>query len=392
MAATRFGRLNRSLAGALLLVLAVLMSATVLGNKEQEEDVSNKTCNASSTQGISVSVDTETQKVSFVCGEDRSQVQPQKQDKTVTSCYTNKELEDKTTLEELFGKGSQATVTNPSQAGKKSSDVTVSLQKLPEKTMTIYFGCTAESGATKPGSSAVGGEAVGGLLPAHEAAPSPLPNALRSQDTSSVGSSSESTVDLAAGARRLMVVANAHYEALKRYALAEDIEAQEDPTKTRCVVSVQVPANPAASTCTVAKQNMELEITSESKSVSFQCDTNIDNLTPESPSALILDESCQEQLKLSEKLPSASLTNTNSGYTFSVEELPETAATFCYKCSAAAADRKEVPEEGSNACNVKIKVSAANLDSAASSVATTRSVPLLTSGLAISFLFFPIVL
>ncbi|EPR58908.1 SAG-related sequence SRS52D [Toxoplasma gondii GT1] len=132
---------------------------------------------------------------------------------------------------------------------------------------------------------------------------------------------------------------------------------------------------------------MELEITNESKIASFQCDTGIDNLTPESATE-IFDEYCHKSLKLSEELPSAKLETENGRRTFSVEHLPVNAATYCYKCSSPGVyDKKELPSQNSNACTVKIKVSAANVGSAAATSATTGVVSALVLGSGISLFF-----
>nr|CCA30025.1 SRS domain-containing protein [Neospora caninum Liverpool]CEL71238.1 TPA: SRS domain-containing protein [Neospora caninum Liverpool] len=413
MAGTRAGISYWRVARTLFLVGAVLASSAVLGSKGQSDEASPPTCTTGgATKGISVTVDTNTKTATFVCDTGINNVLPSPGETPLTKYYANKTLEDgEEELATFFGEGSQATIVTPQGDTGGKSTVELMLRKLPERMKIIYFGCSNKAASGEAGTLAVATVATG----------------IQSQPMASAGGSGGSAIALGAGSRRLMVADSAPYEALRR---SVGRKSPQDGTTAaqKCIVKVTVPADPSASSnhpnqlasrnfrslsfslsggrvchctpgcyspmraaCTVAKQNMDLEITNESKSVSFQCDTDIDNLTPEKSSDLIFDESCQEQVKLSEKLPSASLTKTNSGYTFSVEELPETAATFCYKCSAAAADRKEPPAEESTACNVKINVSAADLDSAASSVATTGSVPLLTSGLAISFVVLPVV-
>nr|CCA30078.1 SRS domain-containing protein [Neospora caninum Liverpool]CEL71324.1 TPA: SRS domain-containing protein [Neospora caninum Liverpool] len=161
----------------------------------------------------------------------------------------------------------------------------------------------------------------------------------------------------------------------------------EQKTNDKCVVTVTVPADPDANTCSVAKENMILEINSESKTASFHCDTDIATLAPGTVTQ-IFDESCENEVRLAEKLPSASLTDTDSGYQFTVEELPEAAATFCYKCSAASdSDNKELPEGKNNACTVTINVAAADLDSDSAASATPGSVSALVLGFAVSLIF-----
>ncbi|KEP65870.1 UNVERIFIED_CONTAM: SAG-related sequence SRS52C [Hammondia hammondi] len=156
----------------------------------------------------------------------------------------------------------------------------------------------------------------------------------------------------------------------------------------QCVVTVTVPADPAANTCTLTKKTMNLEVTSKSKSVSFKCDTDIATLTPAVASGMIYDKLCKEEFKLSEKLPTAKLAETTSGYTFSLEELPENAAAFCYKCLASAAgNQKGGSGQQPSACTVKINVSAAVPDSDISASATTGSAAALVFGLTGSLIF-----
>ncbi|CBZ55384.1 SRS domain-containing protein [Neospora caninum Liverpool] len=317
----------------LLLVVTVLMSTTVLGTKEDAGTTNKLTCDAGTNlAGISVEVDADTKRASFVCGTHFSQVLPSSEGgQPVTKCYMTGEAvgQDKNekSLVELFGNGSEATVNTPSEQDQQGSEVTLSLGKLPQRTTTIYFGCKAATnneGGTGPGSTGVPG--VGAL------------------------------------------------------AAAKAVEK-------KCVVTVTVPADPAANTCTVAKQNMDLEITSESKSVSFQCDTIIDRLNPENHSDLIFDESCQNPVRLADMLPSAKLATSTSGYTFSVEELPETAGTFCYKCAAASGSEQEGEElrQEPNACYVKIQVP--QRSNAASTSAFARSVQALLLGLGVFVAF-----
>ncbi|KEP65871.1 UNVERIFIED_CONTAM: SAG-related sequence SRS52D [Hammondia hammondi] len=132
---------------------------------------------------------------------------------------------------------------------------------------------------------------------------------------------------------------------------------------------------------------MELEITNESKIASIQCDSSTDNLTPESATD-IFDEYYHKSLKLSEELPSVKLETKNGRHTFTVEQLAENAAPYCYKCSSLrVSDKTELLSQNSNACTVKIKVSAANVDSAAATSATTGLASALVRGSAISLFF-----
>nr|CCA30083.1 SRS domain-containing protein [Neospora caninum Liverpool]CEL71329.1 TPA: SRS domain-containing protein [Neospora caninum Liverpool] len=334
MAGTRAVPVRKTMMAPLLLVVTVLMSTTVLGNKGRTSTPATVTCNQSAVSaGISVEVDADTKRASFVCGTDFNQVLPSSMEgNTVTKCYMTEEVgqvDNEKSLVELFGDGSQATAK---PLGKGGSEVTLSLGKLPQRMTTVYFGCKKQatsSGSTGPGSA--GGAGVAGL-----------------------------------GGRRLA---------------AAKAAAEE------CVVTVTVPADPAANTCTVAKQNMDLEVTSESKSVSFQCDTNIDRLNPEKASDLIFDESCQSPVRLADMLPSAKLATSTSGYTFSVEELPETAATFCYKCAAASGSEQEGEglRQEPNACYVKIQVS--QRSSAASTSAFAGSAQALLLGLGVFVAF-----
>ncbi|KFH18336.1 SAG-related sequence SRS52F [Toxoplasma gondii MAS] len=161
-----------------------------------------------------------------------------------------------------------------------------------------------------------------------------------------------------------------------------------NPSPDHCVVTVKVPADPKIATCKIKKTNMNLQITSETKGVSFQCDTPISTLLPQDPSDSIFDESSKISLKLSEKLPSAQLaTAATGGYTFSVEELPETEQTLCYKCSSPAANKKELQPEEDNVSTVKIKVAAIDPVSDASASVATVSLPALAFGVVISSIF-----
>nr|CCA30024.1 SRS domain-containing protein [Neospora caninum Liverpool]CEL71237.1 TPA: SRS domain-containing protein [Neospora caninum Liverpool] len=351
------------LAGAVFLLVAVLEGSTVLGSKADGAAHATNICTTSAaSDGISVTVDTETKTVTFVCDTGINNVLPSPSETRLAKYYAGPNLEDEEELETLFGQGSQATITPSQRNSTGKSTVELTLGKLPETMKTIYFGC--KTPASLPGVAGVG---VGVGVP---------------------------------GARRLAAAKTA----------AE-----------KCVVTVTVPADPAANisiqkhsfasfslsggrvchcapgcyspmpaACTVAKQNMDLEITNESKSVSFQCDTNVGNLTPEKASDLIFDESCQNPVELADMLPSAKLATSTSGYTFSVEELPETAATFCYKCAAASdpEEEKKVSQPEPNACYVKIQVS--QRSSAASTSAFAGSAQALLVGLGVSSAFFQV--
>nr|CCA30084.1 SRS domain-containing protein [Neospora caninum Liverpool]CEL71330.1 TPA: SRS domain-containing protein [Neospora caninum Liverpool] len=372
MAETGVVRRPWRMAGAPFVVFVALMSSTLQEVQGQAEAAPPNTCsNQTLAKGISVSVDQNKKAVSFVCGADLSQVLPSPEEEgTATECYTKNNLSGEKTLVELFGPETQATVSPPTAgSSQQPSTVALTLGKLPERTTIIYFACTAATGV--PGGGVPGG--VPGAVPGKIGAVTA---------TNAVENKCVVTVTVPADPAANITPTSYHLETFDPFFLL--IGGRVCHCTRGCY-------SPMSAACTVAKQNMDLEITSESKSVSFQCDTNIDRLNPENTADLIFDESCQKSVNLAAMLPSAKLATSTSGYTLSVEELPETAATFCYKCSAAAAERNEVPEEGSNACNVKIHVSAADLDSAASSVATTGSVPLLTSGLAISFLVLPAV-
>ncbi|CBZ55388.1 SRS domain-containing protein [Neospora caninum Liverpool] len=384
MAGTRAFPTQRRMAGALFLVGAVLASSAVLGSNGQSDKTPPHTCTSGgASQGISVTVDTKTKTATFVCDTDINNVLPSPSGTTLTKYYADKALgkEKEEELATFFGQGSQATITQSQRNPTGKSTVELTLGKLPETIKTIYFGCSDKAASREAGrlGTGVGGHGARRLAAAKAAA--------------AAGNKCVVTVtvpaDPAANSKPELC-----YIRFKVFCgiLVKHSFASFSLRGGRVCHFAPGCCSPMSAACTVAKKNMDLEITNESKSVSFQCDTNVGNLTPANPADLIFDESCQNPVKLADMLPSAKLATSTSGYTFSVEELPETAATFCYKCSAVAADKKEAPEEGSNACNVKIHVSAANLDSAASSVATTRSVPLLTSGLAISFLFFPVVL
>ncbi|KEP65863.1 UNVERIFIED_CONTAM: SAG-related sequence SRS53F [Hammondia hammondi] len=273
---------------------------------------------------ISVSVDQTTQTVSFICGTAVSDVLPSEQD-TVTQCYEDKSITQLKNLVDLFGMESKGTIKSSTATNASGKEVSLTLTKLPEKTTDIYFGCAAP----------------------------------------------KSREGLQEGVGRG----------------AED-QSDADTAKAKCVVTVTVPADPNANTCILKKQTMDLKITSTTKSVSFQCDTGIATLTPKNFSDMIFDELCDKQVKLQEVLPTATLVNADSRYTFSIGKLPETAQTFCYKCSASAPEQKNgVAQSQNDSCSVKINVAAASLESAASTSAATGLVVALIFALALPSFF-----
>ncbi|EPT25743.1 SAG-related sequence SRS53F [Toxoplasma gondii TgCatPRC2] len=272
---------------------------------------------------ISVSVDQTTKTVSFICGTNVSDVLPSAQD-TVTQYYEDKNITKLKNLVELFGMESKGTIKSSTATNASGKEVSLTLTKLPEKTTDIYFGC---------------------------AAPKP-----REELQEGVGRETGNLNDA-------------------------------DTAKEKCIVTVTVPADPNVNTCTLKKQNMDLKITNTNKSVSFQCDTGISTLTPKNSSNMIFDELCDKQVKLQEVLPTATLVNADSRYTFSVGKLPETSQTFCYKCSASEVGKKNESQGSAEACTVKVKVAAANLDSAASTSATAGSMSTLVFGFVSSVAF-----
>ncbi|KFH18341.1 SAG-related sequence SRS53C [Toxoplasma gondii MAS] len=310
--------------GALVLFVAVLMSGSALGSHEGAQNPPANICKgaaAPESAGIAVEVDADSKKASFVCDSEAKNLSPPEKGGKVTQCHKNNALNNMVTLAELFGDGSEATVT-PVADSAQGSAVTLTLASLPETAQTIYFGCTGET----------------------ESSVSP-PAARVKQSTDGAGK--------------------------------------------KCTVTVIVPADPAANTCTLKKKFMDLKITSETKTVSFQCDTGIPTLSPAADTQ-IFDDKCEEQVTLSDVIPSAKMARRGSRYSFSVEELPETEVTLCYKCSTSApagSDRKEVSENNANACVVKIKVSAANLDSAASTTGVAGSLLGLVFRLGVSVFF-----
>ncbi|CBZ55385.1 SRS domain-containing protein [Neospora caninum Liverpool] len=379
MGGTRAGPSNWRMAGTLFLVGAVLVSSAVLGSKGQSAETSTNTCTKrAANQGISVAVDTVTRKVTFVCDTGINNVLPSPSETRLAKYYAGPNLEDEEELETLFGQGSQATITPSQRISGGQSTVTLALGKLPETKQVIYFGCSDKAASEGVGAPAPGGPGVVG----------------RGKETKCVV-----TVTVPADPDASMVPELAKQEELAPFSMKRSRPHQLASALIfllACLLlcipvchhsrwrSSRMPA-----ACTVAKENMNLEINSESKTASFRCDTDIATLSPRTATN-IFDESCENEVTLAEKLPSASLTNTNSGYQFTVEELPEPAATFCYKCSAASASgTRASPEQSQNAiaCYVKIKVSAANLDSAALISARTLSVPALFLGLAAAVLF-----
>nr|CCA30085.1 SRS domain-containing protein [Neospora caninum Liverpool]CEL71331.1 TPA: SRS domain-containing protein [Neospora caninum Liverpool] len=404
MAALRFDPTHRWMAGALFLVVVLFMSSTVLVAKVDGEEPSQKvTCNATAAAsgGISVSVDQKTKMVSFFCGTDMSQLQPSQGKETVTAFYTKKQLGDLGSLEDVFGQGSQATVATPSEDGANGSEVTLTLKKLPERMTTIYFSCTKtppSPPAQSPGQRspvarvpltakpAAENCVVTVTVPADPAANSKLqmrvPDSKVFVEVSCLTGAQESRNDIYFNHAPCPETVYSNKQFFRSQRPSSGPLHRLIPCGSSCMCAA----------CTVEKQSMELDITSESKSVSFHCDTNVDELSPTEFSDKILDESCEEQVTLAEKLSSATLTKAESGYTFSVEELPETAATFCYKCSAPSdSDHREVlgQNQNTNACTVKIQVSAALPDGSSSASARTGSVLALVLGVAASVSFLP---
>nr|PIM00779.1 SAG-related sequence SRS53D [Toxoplasma gondii COUG] len=317
--------------GALFLVVVGLMSTAALGNNGQGDEASKYTCTTPGAQtGISVTVDTTTKKAMFICDAENRNVLPSTTTTKLTKFYNDKDMPEEMELDKVFGEGSEATIMTENGDSTSKTTVVLTLGELPEKSTTIYFGCT--STATSAG-------AVARLGRADRVSETPVtPN----------------------------------------------------PLDGKCIVTVTVPADPAANTCTLTKGNMNLEISSTSKSVSFQCDTDIAVLNPETVPVMVYDESCKEEVKLSDKLPTAKLESTKpeSGHTFRVEHLPENAQSFCYKCSASAPEQKNgVAQSQKDSCTVKINVAAASLESAASTSAAAGSVVALIFALALTSFF-----
>ncbi|KEP65872.1 UNVERIFIED_CONTAM: SAG-related sequence SRS52A [Hammondia hammondi] len=310
--------------GSFFFVVAALMSTTVLGAEGTNDAASTKICNADAAAkgGISVEVDPATKKVSFSCGTNMGNLLPSPGDNnTITKCYSRVNLQGETPLVERFGEGSKANVKTASTTSTTSAEVSLTVGKLPEMTDTVYFACSAAA---------------------------------------------------ASGANRAPKVDP-----------SQNIDGNTG--KTKCVVTVTVPADPNANTCTVAKQSMNLAITRDSKTVSFLCDTDIDTLLPQDFSDEIFDESCQKKVKLASVLPSATFQQTSSAHVFSVKALPQTEATYCYKCSPLV-DSGDSADGKKNACNVKIRVSASSGENSSVSV-TTGSLCALVFGLFVSSVF-----
>nr|CCA30081.1 SRS domain-containing protein [Neospora caninum Liverpool]CEL71327.1 TPA: SRS domain-containing protein [Neospora caninum Liverpool] len=385
MAETGVVRRPWRMAGAPFVVFVALMSSTLQEVQGQAEAAPPNTCsNQTPAKAISVSVDQNKKAVSFVCGEDMSQVLPSENNKEVSKCYMKKDLTGEKILTELFGPETTATVSPlTTRSEKQSSTVELTLGKLPERTTIIYFACTAATGA--PGAAVPGG--VPGAVPGKIGAVTA---------TTAVENKCVVTVTVPAdpaantfqrGEVPVSMPPRNWFEFVSTivYVLLPSLQQSPDLHLTPWWSSFL----PAA--CTVQKQNMDLEITSENKSVSFQCDTGISTLSPTDSTTNIFDESCENEVTLAEKLPSASLTTTNSGYTFSVEELPETAITLCYKCSSPTDDTEESLERKNDACTVKVNVAAADLNSDSEASDSTGSVPTLIFAFVVSLLFTAVV-
>ncbi|CBZ55387.1 SRS domain-containing protein [Neospora caninum Liverpool] len=389
MAGPRAVPVRKTMMVALFMVVTVLMSTTVLGNKGRTSTPATVTCDQSTASaGISVEVDADTKRASFVCGTGFNQVLPSsKEDHTVTKCYMTEEVgqeENEKSLVELFGDGSEATVKTPSEREQQGSEVTLSLGKLPQRRTTIYFHCTGGSTAAGVPGAGAGGLGARRLAAAKAAAAG---NKCVVTVTVPADPAANSKPELCYIRFKTVCGRLVSPQPVSIYKLSSASFSLVVRSVCHCTPGCYSPM-PAA--CTVAKKNMDLEITNESKSVSFQCDTNIDRLNPENPADLIFDESCQNPVKLADMLPSAKLATSTSGYTFSVEELPETAGTFCYKCAAASdpEEEKEVSQPEPNACYVKIQVP--QRSNAASTSAFARSVQALLVGLGVSLALFQV--
>ncbi|KEP65869.1 UNVERIFIED_CONTAM: SAG-related sequence SRS52F [Hammondia hammondi] len=343
----------------------------VVATDTQEEAAAASTCTINAAaEGISVSVDATKKTAMFVCDTDIAYVWPNPTTNEVITYFTTTQLDKTASLDSIFGKGSKLSVTDQQKKAVKgnATKAVLTVGALPPTTTAIYFACGTEAqNVTGSGGVSAGTDERKNR------------SGLEVQSTGLHGYKGPGGNGQSGGALGPPSNVNVNREVGHQ---------NNNPSPKHCVVTVKVPADPKATTCTVKKNNMNLQITSETKSVSFQCDTPISTLLPQDTSDSIFDESCKISLKLSEKLPSAKLATTaTGGYTFSVEELPDTQQTLCYKCSSLAANKKELQTEEENVCTVKIEVATADTVSDASASVATVSLPALAFGVVISSFF-----
>nr|CCA30076.1 SRS domain-containing protein [Neospora caninum Liverpool]CEL71322.1 TPA: SRS domain-containing protein [Neospora caninum Liverpool] len=364
MARTRVVLMNWGMMGVVALSVALLMSCSSLGMDTPEGRTAENTCTErTAEEGITVSVDPEQKTASFSCDNTIIHVWPKTNSEVVTTYFVTEQLDRAQSLETVFGEGSKLTVTNQQKKAdvnnlvKKNAVLVVG--KLPAATTTIYFACATAEQPTER-SRRLSADAR------------TLKNGSGVQDAS-VDANEQATL-------------KKHAQGTNRKDSRGSEQHDGGGSTKKCVVAVTIPADPTAASKSnvylrsiLGISNMELGVTSENKSVSFQCDSIVPVLSPEQASGMVFDESCQNPVKLADMVPSAKLETSSSGYTFIVEELPETAATFCYKCSALpVSDQAKVSHEDSQekkeACTVKINVAAADLGSDSAAFATAGSV------------------
>ncbi|PFH33706.1 SAG-related sequence [Besnoitia besnoiti] len=320
---------------ALPVTLTALLACTVNGvqtKQIQGAPAVTNTCDSTTSEGgIAISVDAGTKKAEFVCGKTVPHVWPQKQDGSHVRVYfTGSDLQKTSALEDLFGVESKLTVQKDLETITKTTPkavATLLIGALPAVQSTIYFACganqyTGEEQNTRQRGALARGVGVG----------------------SAEGKSPQA--------------ADAGSNEAKHKINAAGVDGKDLPQASStgtCLVTVTVPSDPNAPTCTLAKKSMEVDITSEAKSTTFSCDSTIPSLSPETSSGNIFDESCAKPVKLAEALPTAKLEPAGSGYTFSVVELPSAPTTLCYKCSTSPEKERGGADES---CTVKIKVAA----------------------------------
>ncbi|PFH33708.1 SAG-related sequence SRS53B [Besnoitia besnoiti] len=376
MAVQKAASFLRWKAFALPVAVAALMACSATGLQAEEVQgapAAPITCDSTEPhKGVGISVDAGTKKAEFVCGKTVPHVWPQKQDDSdVRFYFTSGDLKETSPLEELFGVESKLTVKKGPGArvvGDSTATATLSVGALPTVQHTIYFACGKTGYTESPQSLPSGDDGRRGRGTAQPGVDAEANQRRRDGEEKPVAVAalvlSGSSSGTAAAHR-----ANSGVDAAETYVLGSSLQS----TKATCLVTVTVPADPNAPTCTLAKKSMEVDITSEAKSTTFSCDSTIPSLSPETSSGNIFDESCAKPVKLAEALPTAKLEPAGSGYTFSVVELPSAPTTLCYKCSTSPEKERDGADES---CTVKIKV-AAGLSSLAG---LTHLQPVLAAG------------
>ncbi|PFH33705.1 SAG-related sequence SRS53F [Besnoitia besnoiti] len=353
MAALKNASLLRWKVFAFPVAVTALMACTVNGVQTTQVQVATPdlgTCDAAE-KSVAITVDAGKKKAQFVCDKAVPHVWPKKDENDVLLYFRGRDLKETSGLEDLFGVDSKLTVQKITKANEASPvTATLSIGALPTMQQIIYFACgaTEYKNIQQPGEATV--DISGGRS---DRAPGAV------EEEATPGRRDRRDMPVAVAGRESSAFSSGTKAASPENREVKAMQASagnpSQSNKDICLVTVTVPADPSAPTCTLAKKSMEVDITSEAKSTTFSCDSTIPSLSPETSSGNIFDESCAKPVKLAEALPTAKLEPAGSGYTFSVVELPSAPTTLCYKCSTSPEKERGGADES---CTVKIKVAA----------------------------------